>query len=133
MQPLPSRFLVPFLFQAARSALQAKGARGNLSVAVLRDARRAFWTCTIWTDEEAMRSYASADPHARIMRNLAEWCDEASVVHWRQDGPGAPSWSEACERMQRDGRPSRVNHPTEDHRAFRIAPIDPRAVALGGR
>jgi hypothetical protein len=127
-----ARFLVPFFFQAARSGMQARRARGNLSLAVLRDARRTFWTRTMWSDEEAMRSYVSANPHGQIMRSLAEWCDEASVVHWLQAAPGAPSWPDSAERMQRDGRPTRVNHPTADHRAFRIAPIDRRAVALGG-
>jgi len=114
------RFLPGFFFQTLRTAIQAKGAEGNLAVSVLREARRTFWTRTVWTDEQAMRAYMSSDPHRGVMRSLAEWCNEAAVAHWTQDSPEPPSWEEAHERMQRDGRASRVNHPTEAHRAYQI-------------
>jgi hypothetical protein len=87
---------------------------------VLREAHRTFWTRTVWTDERAMRAYMSSDPHRRVMRSLAEWCNEASVAHWVQDSSEPPSWEEAHWRMQRDGRASKVNHPTEAHRAYQI-------------
>jgi hypothetical protein len=32
----------------------------------------------------------------------------------------SPTWEEAHQRMRRDGRPSRVNHPSEAHRRFDI-------------
>jgi Domain of unknown function (DUF3291) len=121
------RYLPAFFFQTLRTAVQAKRTPGNLAVAVRRDASRTFWTRTVWLDEPAMRSYMSADPHRGVMRSLAEWCDEASVVHWIQDSATPPAWQESCARMQRDGRPSRVNHPSEAHRAYEIPPIRGRA------
>jgi hypothetical protein len=102
-------------------ALQAKNAKGNVSVALLAEARRTFWTRTIWIEESAMRSFMLGEPHRRAMSRLKEWCDEAAVVHWTQDSPEPPSWEDAHRLMQREGRPSMVRHPTSAHRAFQIA------------
>jgi hypothetical protein len=52
------------------------------------------------------------------MPHLLEWCDEASVAHWVQDGADPPSWQEAYRAMREKGRRSRVNHPSEGHRRF---------------
>ena len=41
------RYQPQFLFQSFRAARQAKFAAGSLSVSVLRDADRAFWTRTV--------------------------------------------------------------------------------------
>jgi heme-degrading monooxygenase HmoA len=114
------RYLPGFLIQSIRAARQAKRAPGSLSVSVLRDADRAFWTRTVWRDEAAMRSFMRSGVHRRIMARLPEWCDEAALVHWVQDGEAAPSWAEAHRRLQEEGRRSRVNHPTEAQRQFEI-------------
>jgi heme-degrading monooxygenase HmoA len=114
------RYLPGFLIQSIRAARQAKRAPGSLSVSVLRDADRAFWTRTMWRDEAAMRSFMRSGVHRRIMARLPEWCDEAALVHWVQDGEAAPSWTEAHRRLQEEGRRSRVNHPTEAQRQFEI-------------
>jgi hypothetical protein len=52
------------------------------------------------------------------MPKLLEWCDEAAVVHWTQDCDQEPDWEEAHRRMRREGRASKVNHPSEAHRRF---------------
>jgi hypothetical protein len=59
-----------FAVQALRSALQAKNAKGNVSVALLAEARRTFWTRTIWIEESAMRSFMLGEPHRRAMSSL---------------------------------------------------------------
>ncbi|PZO13358.1 MAG: hypothetical protein DCF26_17095 [Burkholderiales bacterium] len=115
------RFLPLFMVQAIRTNMQAKRAAGNLSVSVLPDAKRTYWTRTVWTDEAAMRKYMVAGAHGKAMRSLMVWCDEASVVHWEQDGIEPPSWEEAYDRMIRSGRPSKVKHPSESHLKFEIA------------
>ncbi len=114
------RFMPAFFVDTLRSFLQAKGAQGNLGVTLMNDSHRAFWTRTIWTDERAMRGFMLGPPHRQIMTRLKTWCDEASVAHWMQDGAVPPSWREAYERMQRDGRAVPVDHPSEDHRVFRV-------------
>jgi hypothetical protein len=88
----------------------------------LNDRRTTFWTSTSWESEAAMKAFMLAKPHGPAMRKLLEWCDEASVVHWTQRSPELPAWTEAHARMQREGRASKVNHPSEDHRKFVIAP-----------
>jgi hypothetical protein len=67
-----------------------------------------------------MRSFTQSGVHRRIMARLAEWCDEAALVHWVQDADEPPSWSEAHRRLQREGRRSRVSHPSEAHARFEI-------------
>ena len=114
------RFMPAFGLQAFRTFSQARRAPGNLGVDALNDAHRTFWTRTAWTDEAAMRAYIRAAPHGPAMRRLAEWCDEASVAHWTQESAALPDWIEVHRRMQAEGRPSRVLHPTEAHLAFRI-------------
>jgi len=110
-----------FAVQALRSARQAKAASGNVGVALLAEAHRTFWTLTMWIDENAMRAFMRAGAHRRVMGKLADWCDEAAVVHWTQEAPIAPSWEQAWQRLQREGRPSRVDRPTPAHANFQIA------------
>lgn len=113
-------YLPGFFVQTLRAAAQARRAEGSVAVAVLREAHRTFWTCTVWIDEQAMRVFLLADPHRQAMRKLGKWCDEASVAHWHQAAPEPPTWEEAHQRMQRDGRASKVDHPSEAQRAYRI-------------
>jgi hypothetical protein len=116
-------YLPAFFFHTLRATRQARAASGNKAVQLLPDAHRTFWTCTLWTDLQAMRAYVSAGAHRKSMKRLAHWCDEASVVHWEQDAMELPGWDEAYRRMQADGRPSRVDHPSAAHLAFKLAPI----------
>jgi hypothetical protein len=67
-----------------------------------------------------MHSFMQAGVHRRVMARLSEWCDEAALVHWVQDGSEPPSWPEAHRRLQKEGRRSRVNHPTGAHHRFEI-------------
>jgi heme-degrading monooxygenase HmoA len=114
------RYQPQFLFQSFRAARQAKFAAGSLSVSVLRDADRAFWTRTVWRDEAAMRSFMRSGVHRLIMARLPQWCDEAALVRWVQEAEAPPSWAEAHRRLQQEGRRSRVSHPSEAHRRFEI-------------
>lgn len=116
------RYLPAFLFLALRSSRQARRANGNRGTRLLAEAHRTFWTLTTWADEAAMRTFMTAGPHGSAMRKLKHWCDEASVVHWSDDGSGAPTWSEAHLRMQSQGRRSKVLYPSADHEAFSIPP-----------
>ena len=109
-----------FLIQSLRSALQAKRAAGNLAVSILRNADPAFWIRTVWLDEAAMRSFMQSGVHRRVMVRLPEWCDEAALVHWVQDTDQPLSWAEAHQRLQREGRRSRVSHPSGMRHRFEI-------------
>jgi hypothetical protein len=56
------------------------------------------------------------------MRRLPEWCDEASVAHWLQDSAEPPDWPTIHRRMQREGRRSKVKHPSPAQERFEIVP-----------
>lgn len=114
------RYLLAFLFTVMRIGKQASRADGNLGVKLLRDRRNAFWTCTAWDSESSMKAFMLAHPHGPAMRKLLEWCDEAAVVNWTDESEELPPWSEAHRRMLRWGRLSKVNHPSEAQKAFRI-------------
>jgi hypothetical protein len=103
-----------------RIGRQATRADGNLAVKVLRDRRNAFWTWTSWDCESSMKEFMLAPPHGPAMRKLLEWCDEAALVHWTEESDELPAWSEAHRRMLRWGRLSKVNHPSDAQKAFRI-------------
>ena len=81
---------------------------------------------TLWTDEAAMKSFTVCGVHRTIMPKLLEWCDEASVARWTQDSSQEPTWEEVHQRMQRDGRASKVNHPSEAHRRFDLPTLQVR-------
>jgi|SRR6516164_1925124 len=108
--------------RALRSAREAKNASGNLAVSVLSDANFAFWTCTLWSDERAMRAFMFAPAHRRLMPKLLQWCDEAAVAHWLQDSMQPPSWQEAHRRLQQEGRTSKVDCPSAAQLDFEVPP-----------
>lgn len=114
------RFLPAFLFHAILSAWQARKAPGNQSAILLRDNWQTYWTRTVWVDEAAVRMFMVSGSHRRAMPRLLEICDEASVGRWNQDGVPPPIWDEVHRRMQREGRPSKVRHPSAAHVAFQI-------------
>jgi len=125
-----SWLLLPaFIFTSLRIGRQAARSQGNLRARLLQDGTKIFWTCTSWESEAAMRAFMLAPPHGPTMRKILEWCDEAALVHWPQDSAELPSWSDAHTRLQRDGRRSKVNHPSAAHIKFEIAapPPNPKA------
>jgi hypothetical protein len=65
-----------------------------------------------------MKSFMLAGVHRGVMRKLLDWCDEAAVVHWIQDGADPPTWPEAYARLRGEGRQSKVNHPSAAHTNF---------------
>ncbi|MBA3246703.1 MAG: antibiotic biosynthesis monooxygenase [Pyrinomonadaceae bacterium] len=114
------RYLVPFIWRTLHTARQAEQAEGFLGGKLLREARNAFWTVTAWESEAAMLAYRNAGEHRDVMPKLLDWCDEASVVHWQQDGAELPNWLEAHRRISAEGRLSKVRHPSPDQEAKRI-------------
>jgi len=115
-----ARYRIPFMISALMSARQARRSRGNLGVKLLRDGNRAFWTLTAWQRDEDMRSFMMAGSHRRAMPKLLNWCDEASVAHWKQDNSELPDWNQAHRQLGEQGRPSKVRFPSRDHLARQI-------------
>jgi hypothetical protein len=113
-------FLPLFIWRSTKAERQARAASGNLFVNLRRDRHAAYWTMTIWADEQAMRTFMLGGAHRVAMPRLIHWCDEASLVHWHQDTPEVPSWDEAQRRLQSEGRTSKLKHPSEAHVKFQL-------------
>lgn len=113
-------YLLPFIWYAVRSTLQAKGSAGNIGVRLRKTKRLAFWTLTLWESDSAMRAFRVAAPHRDAMRKLPYWCDEASYAHWNQDDSVMPAWKEAVEKLSVSGELSKVLYPSPDQKAGRI-------------
>ncbi|HTA78212.1 MAG TPA: DUF3291 domain-containing protein [Terracidiphilus sp.] len=121
------RYLPVFAIMAMRSAWQARNAEGSLGVKILSERKKAFWTSTCWESEEAMKRFMMAAPHGPTMRKLLDWCDEAALVHWKQEGVELPTWTEAHARLTREGRTSKVRNPSTDQTTFTVAAPPARA------
>jgi hypothetical protein len=117
LQVRSALLLLPFVFRTLQSRRQVVRAPGFMGGRLLVDAKRTFWTLTTWESEKAMRDYRGSGAHNNVMPRLVDWCDEAAIVHWTSASAELPSWSEAADRMRRQGRPSRVAHPSSDHEA----------------
>jgi hypothetical protein len=114
---LRSPWLFPlFAWHSFRSLRQARAGDGCLAAQV-NNFGGAFWTLTLWRDRAAMRAFMLSGAHRKVMPNLAKWCDEASVVHWDQEGTEMPSWPEGARRLGVAGRTSAVDHPSPAHAA----------------
>ena len=109
------RYLPMFYWFSMRSVRQAAKSEGNLATVLLADRHNTFWTVTAWTSDAATKAFMLAGVHRRVMRKLPQWCDEAAVVHWFQDGNELPTWREAWQRLLSEGRRSKVNHPSSAH------------------
>jgi hypothetical protein len=64
-----------------------------------------------------MKAFRNGGAHLKAMPRLAEWCDEATYVHWSQDSDAAPEPKLAFERLVKDGVVSRVKDPSANHAA----------------
>ena len=111
------RFLPSFLWMTYLSQRQVARAAGFRGGKLFPDAHNTYWTITVWESEQTMKAFRGAQPHGKAMRRLPEWCSEAAYAHWDQEGDAPPSWDEAWKHLKKDGRLSRVAHPSADHEA----------------
>jgi Domain of unknown function (DUF3291) len=115
-------YLIPFFIHATRSSNQMVRDAHFLKGKTLLDKRLTFWTMSLWKDEAGMRAYRNSKAHKKAMPKLQYWCNEASIVHWTQEGDDYPGWLECYERMKTTGRISKVRHPSPDHANLQVPP-----------
>jgi hypothetical protein len=126
------RFLPSFILYSIRSARQAERTPGFIGGWLGGGGANAYWTVTLWRDDAAMRVFRDFDMHKAVMPRLLNWCDEAAVVRLEQVGSELPEGTRAFELLSRQGRTSKVRHPTADHSAGRTV-ADGRAPRPGRR
>ena len=116
-----------FLASTLASSKQARRSPGFITGWLSTDSEWAFWTSTIWQNTDAMRAFRNSGVHMRAMAKLLRWCDEASFVHWEQDGYIAPAPEAAYERLSRDGKLSKVDAPSARQQAGKkVGRVKPR-------
>lgn len=113
-------YLAPFFWRTMKITRQARRSSGFLGGRLLVEAKKVFWTLTAWEDGAAMNVFRTQGAHGGVMPKLLGWCDEAALVHWSQMTDALPSWQEAHYRMMKEGRPSKVSHPSPAQMAYEI-------------
>jgi quinol monooxygenase YgiN len=116
------RYVPEFLWRALSSVRQARASDGCIFADVRREVKLTFWTRTLWRDEASMRAFMTRGAHRKVMPKILDWCDEAAVAHWQQDGDTPPEWPAAETRMRNAGRISRVHNPSAAHRRGETVP-----------
>jgi hypothetical protein len=112
--------LLPFFWYTYQSGKQLTTKSTFIKGKTLLDQKLTFWTMTLWNSDVDMKAYRNTDSHKKAMPKLQHWCDEASIVHWQQQTDEFPTWVEAHQRMEVEGRLSKVRNPSADHLAFKI-------------
>ena len=120
------RYWIPFSWYTFRSLRQLRQAAGFLQGSLIRDAHQVYWTITVWQDEASMRQYRNTGAHRQVMPKLMHWCDQASVVHWTQQSVDLPSIYQAHQRMEAEGRLSKLKYPNKDHLAKHFSVPQPK-------
>jgi hypothetical protein len=113
-------YLPQFFWDTFQSVRQVERSTGFLGGRLLVNAKNVFWTVTAWKDQAVMNAYRTSGAHRRAMPNLLNWCDEAAVVHWTQESSEIPFWQEVHRHMVKEGKPSKVNHPSADQASNHI-------------
>src|ERR1700722_2989074 len=105
-------YLPQFLWDTFKSLRQVERSSGFVGGRLLVNAKNVFWTMTVWKDQAAMNAFRTGGAHRVAMLKLLNWCNEAAVVHWTHESLDIPVWQEAQQHMEKEGRLSKVNHPS---------------------
>jgi hypothetical protein len=109
-------FLPAFLFTNGPIIRQVRAAPGFSGGMLLMDAGRTFWTVSLWKDKSSMLAFRNGGNHGKAMPKLAGWVEHARVANWEQEGESVPDWETLHARLSENGRPTRLSHPSPDHK-----------------
>lgn len=88
---------------------------GFISGEILADTKQTFWTMTAWEEQAAMKIFRNSGAHRSVMPKIQDWCDEASVVHWRQTETSLPKWADVHHRLITEGFLTKLANPSPAH------------------
>ncbi len=122
-------FLPRFALHTLRIRKQVRASPGFVSGCFALQPGRVFWTVTVWADDAAVRSFRNGGDHARSMRHLMNWCDEASYARFPRADASIPPAETLFERLRDDGKLSKVLWPSKAHEAGSAAGTAPPRLA----
>jgi quinol monooxygenase YgiN len=90
------RSIVGFLGDTRTIRRQLAGAEGLVGYSLYADLlHHTFWTFSVWADQEHLDSFASSDPHRRIIARLAPIMGPTRFATSTMTGSNIPSgWAE---------------------------------------
>lgn len=100
--PLKSwKYMIPFQLMTSKVLKQVKETEGVMNYAVKADfPKKHFWTLSIWKDQDSLRHFVMAEPHATAIKKFTEWAGEGSAfVEWTSSS-NSIDWAEALERLK---------------------------------
>jgi len=94
------RYMIPFQVMTSKVLKQAKQSVGMVNYAVKANfPKKHFWTLSIWKDQDSMRKFVMAEPHATAMKKFEVWAGEGSAfVEWTSSSSSI-DWEEAMRRL----------------------------------
>ena len=101
--PPKSRTSTWALFNGSRIVRrQLASTDGFVGFALLAEPiRMRYATLSVWRDEAALDAFAAAEPHRRLMAELAPRMGPTRFVTWNAVvGTGPPSWDDALTRLE---------------------------------
>jgi len=62
---------------------------------------KRLMTLSVWSDSDAMRRFATAEPHATAVRKFAIWAGKgAAFVEWKNED-GSIDWDDGMKRLDK--------------------------------
>jgi hypothetical protein len=95
------RFIPRFLAHSMKIRRQLVTAEGLIGYALnARLAHKEFWTVSVWQAQDDLDRFASANPHATIIRTKPERMAQSKFVFWTCEGREVPiPWAAVAERL----------------------------------
>lgn len=129
------RDLPAFMRGSLAAARQAERTPGFLAGRVRMEAKRVFWTLTVWQCPDDMVAFRDSGVHAAVAPRLAAWASEGYFGTWESATATAPTWQTVSEMVAESANFAPLPAPTESHvnkdalpvRAFGLdRPLRPR-------
>jgi heme-degrading monooxygenase HmoA len=117
------KYLPAFLSANEASVKQIKSCTGLIAGRELIDKGLTFWTLTMWNDAESMLAFRNSSAHKLAMQKIAEWCNEASYIHWIQEEKILPEWKHVSEQLIKGGKITKVRNPSKNQENNTFPPI----------
>jgi hypothetical protein len=96
------RFVPRFLVHTMKIRRQLAVAEGLIGYALnARLLQKEFWTVSVWRSRDDLERFATADPHARIIRTKHQRMAPTTFVFWTCTGADIPvAWEVVAARLR---------------------------------